>query len=249
MSATGPFLSTPPAASPSTRALPTPQETRDFSVLPRRDASPPDEVPEPRDAESLAGARIAFRQPATMITVPHVLLAAPLSPPSRTEVPGDAVEEWKRSAPARDFVGSIRRAIETLSCRDYPNVRMTAAFVGMSVRTLQRRLAEAGAGHDLLVAQARFATAAAVLEQTDAKILNLALDLGYSDHANFTRAFQRWAGCSPREYRLRAHAARRVVNPFAAEGKRRTRWLTGGRGTQVVRQVADDRWLSNSCPV
>ena len=29
----------------------------------------------------------------------------------------------------------------------------------------------------------------------------LALDLGYSDHAHFTRAFRRWAGCSPQEFR------------------------------------------------
>ena len=93
---------------------------------------------------------------------------------------------------------------------------MTADFVGISVRTLQRRLAAGGASHDLLVAQARFATAAAVLEETDAKILDLALDLGYSDHANFTRAFRRWAGCSPREYRIRHARRRRVAKPFAA---------------------------------
>jgi AraC-like DNA-binding protein len=61
-----------------------------------------------------------------------------------------------------------------------------------------------GARSPAAVAQARFATAATVLEQTNAKILNLALDLGYFDHANFTRAFRRWAGCSPRQYRLRS---------------------------------------------
>jgi AraC-like DNA-binding protein len=106
--------------------------------------------------------------------------------------------------PARDFLAFIREAIETLSCgEDYPTIRTTAQFVGMSVRTLQRRLAQAGVSHHMLVAQARFATAAAVLERTDAKILELALDLGYSDHANFTRAFRRWAGCAPREYRSR----------------------------------------------
>lgn len=115
----------------------------------------------------------------------------------------EAVEAAVEANPAaRDFVASIREAIDTLSCgENYPTIRKTADFVGMSVRTLQRRLAEAGVSHHLLVAQARFATAAAVLERTDAKILELALDLGYSDHANFTRAFRRWAGCAPREYR------------------------------------------------
>jgi AraC-like DNA-binding protein len=88
---------------------------------------------------------------------------------------------------------------------------MTAEFVGMSVRTLQRRLAQAGTSHHMLVARARFATAAAVLERTDAKILELALDLGYSDHANFTRAFRHWAGCAPREYRSRQARRQRVA--------------------------------------
>jgi AraC-like DNA-binding protein len=138
-----------------------------------------------------------------MVAVPRALLAAPLPPRSGIEVPSDLVKRWKSSAPARDFVGSIRQAVETLSHRDYPTIRMTADFVGMSIRTLQRRLAQAGANHHMLVEQARFATAAAVLERTDAKILDLALDLGYSDHANFTRAFRRWAGCAPREYRSR----------------------------------------------
>jgi AraC-like DNA-binding protein len=71
------------------------------------------------------------------------------------------------------------------------------------VRTLQRQLAEAGITHEALVGRARYATAAAVLEETDLKILEIALDLGYSDHAHFTRAFRRWAGCSPQEYRRR----------------------------------------------
>ena len=175
-----------------------------------------DEAPVLRDAQSLAGARVAFRQPATMIAIPRALLTAPLAPPPRIEVAGAAMEAWKSSRPARDFVGSIRQAVETLSRNDYPNIGTTAEFVGMSVRTLQRRLAQAGVSHHMLVAQARFATAAAVLERTDANILGLALDLGYSDHANFTRAFRRWAGCAPRDYRLR-EVRQRVAKPLAAQ--------------------------------
>jgi AraC-like DNA-binding protein len=130
--------------------------------------------------------------------------SARLAPPARIETVERAVEERDSSAPSADFVASIRAAIETLSCgEDYPTLGTTAEFVSMSVRTLQRRLAQAGVSHHILIAQARYATAAAVLERTDAKILELALDLGYSDHANFTRAFRRWAGCAPREYRSR----------------------------------------------
>jgi len=140
---------------------------------------------------------------------------------ARNEPPGepdqrpiDVTEEGAEarmwSVPPADFAASIRQAIETLSCgEDYPTIRTTAEFLDMSVRTLQRRLAQAGTSHHRLVAQARFATAAAVLERTDAQILKLALDLGYSDPGNFTRAFRRWAGCAPRQYRLARGATRR----------------------------------------
>ena len=136
---------------------------------------------------------------------------------ARIEAAEEAPHTRKSSAPGRDFVASILEAIDALSSSKYPDLRMTADFVSMSIRTLQRRLAAAGTTHDVLVAQARFATAAAVLESTDAKILDLALDLGYSDHANFTRAFRRWAGCSPREYRLRHTRRRHVANALAAD--------------------------------
>lgn len=142
----------------------------------------------------------------------HHAPARSFAPPVRIEAADDAVEA--KPAVASDFVACIREAIETLSCgEDYPTILTTAEFVGMSVRTLQRRLAQAGVSHHVLVAQARFATAAAVLERTDAKILELALDLGYSDHANFTRAFRRWAGCAPREYRSNYTRHEDVPNP------------------------------------
>ena len=113
-----------------------------------------------------------------------------------------------------DLVTSVRQAVEALSSRErYPSVRDTAEYLRVSVRTLQRRLAAAGVSHDALVAQARLATAAIVLEQTERKILDLALDLGYCNHANFTRAFRRWTGRSPRAYR----SAHRPYLPGAQE--------------------------------
>jgi AraC-like DNA-binding protein len=149
--------------------------------------------------ESLADASIAFAQPVTGIVVPRELLASPLppfTPPSATEV-----DEWRAAAPAIDFVRSIGQIIETLSCEGFPSIETTASTIGTSVRTLQRRLAKAGYTHEQLLAQSRCAIATALLEKTDSKILDIALDLGYSDHAHFTRAFRRWTGHSPQEFR------------------------------------------------
>ena len=40
-----------------------------------------------------------------------------------------------------------------------------------------------------------------VLQHTDAKVVDIALDLGYSGQAHFSRAFRRWMGLAPGEYR------------------------------------------------
>lgn len=163
-----------------------------------------------RDVVDLPGRR---RQPEAITSIRSVLPGRGGALP-RSSPPPQVVEEAPRAG--GDFVGTIRQAIETLSSGGYPDIRTTAAFVGVSVRTLQRRLAKAGVNHHVLVAQARFAMAAAVLEQTDSKVLKLALDLGYSDHGNFTRAFRRWAGCPPRQYRLTRVARRSLQDGLLA---------------------------------
>ena len=149
--------------------------------------------------ESLANASITFERPVTSIAIPRDLLTARLpayAPPAAAEIDG-----WNEAAPALDFVRSIGQIIETLSCDGFPCIETTASAIGTSVRTLQRRLAKAGFTHEQLLARSRCAIATALLEKTDSKILDIALDLGYSDHAHFTRAFRRWTGHSPQEFR------------------------------------------------
>jgi AraC-like DNA-binding protein len=159
-----------------------------------------------RDVEALCTTRVEFAQPATTVVLPRALLAAPLRrPPVDLELP-EGIESWSASGPDHNFAGSVVQVIEMLSWDSYPSIHRTADILGVSVRTLQRHLAAAGCTHESLVGQARFATAASLLEETNSKILDIALDLGYSDHAHFTRAFRRWSGHSPQEYR-RAYRA------------------------------------------
>lgn len=87
-----------------------------------------------------------------------------------------------------------------------------ARLAGISVRSLQRRLRQEDYTYRDVLDAARQARAITLLTETDLPLVEIALSLGYEDHANFTRAFRRWMGCAPSEYR-RAWRAGRPITP------------------------------------
>ncbi len=104
--------------------------------------------------------------------------------------------------PARAFASSVRRVIATI-VPEHGHLRIARAAeaLGLSVRTLQRRLAQEGLSFEELLRADRLGKATVLLETTRATVLEIALSLGYSDHAHFTRAFHRWRGIAPLAYR------------------------------------------------
>lgn len=76
-----------------------------------------------------------------------------------------------------------------------------AHHLAMAPRSLRRRLEEEGASFRHLVEAERKQLAARLLESTEMKLDEMALQLGYGDTASFTRAFRRWFGRAPGEYR------------------------------------------------
>ena len=74
----------------------------------------------------------------------------------------------------------------------------------MSGRTLQRRLADRGATYQSLVDEARRQLAEKLLRDTGYSLAEVAYLTGFSEQSAFTRAFKRWAGQTPRSYRLSA---------------------------------------------
>src|SRR5262245_14554082 len=100
-------------------------------------------------------------------------------------------------AVARDVGTEVRgHVVTTLLAGDCPDVRLAAAALRMSARTLQRRLADAGLTYAAVLAQARCDLACQMLAEPVRKIGDVARTLGYSDGAHFTRAFLRWTGVS-----------------------------------------------------
>lgn len=102
-----------------------------------------------------------------------------------------------------DFRASVEQLIESLAGEDFPDIHETAHAAGMSPRTLQRRLQQAGTSYLQVVTGTRIGLARHWLTASDLPVADISAMLGYTDASNFTRAFRRETGISPREYRLR----------------------------------------------
>lgn len=76
-----------------------------------------------------------------------------------------------------------------------------ARELNMSGRTLRRRLSAGGMSFEALVENVRKTRALSLLTHPGVAVERVAIETGYSDVRNFRRAFKRWTGVSPSEYR------------------------------------------------
>ena len=93
------------------------------------------------------------------------------------------------------------RDILTHSEQHYLSIEAVAERLHMSDRTLKRQLATEGTSFSTLVDEVRYRHATSLLSRTDFTLEQIADELGYSDVANFSRAFKRWSGRSPSNWR------------------------------------------------
>jgi len=135
------------------------------------------------------------------IELPRGLLLLPL-PGSRTlRAAPDPGAQLDESAPPEDLVDSLRWVIDGLLGEGRPSVDLVAEAACVSRRTLQRQLAIDGLTYSELLDGCRMERARELLRGSSVRAIDVAYELGYQDPANFTRAFRRWAGVTPREFR------------------------------------------------
>ena len=101
---------------------------------------------------------------------------------------------------------SVRAAIYALLRQDDASVRCTARRLGVSVRSLQRHLAEMGTSYGELVDEVRLETACRLLAESDERVSDIAMRLGYTGPSSFSRSFARLMKMSPTAYRQRQTA-------------------------------------------
>lgn len=156
-------------------------------------------------APELNPARILYSRGNPAIAVPRHLLPLPL-PQLITPTESDTDKPAGLSPLPDSFSKGLRACMFPYLGDQKLNKKMLAEMTGLSPRTLQRRLAEQQTSYSRLLDETRLLKAAIMLGETDVPLLEISLMLDYENASSFTRAFRRWTGVSPREYR-RLHAS------------------------------------------
>lgn len=166
------------------------------------------------DLEAATGAPWSFNRPCQAIVLP----AADLRAERAAKVPGEsrmpatplialadvvaASTHAGSQAPVADIVSIVTlRLLEGRS-----DIDGAASLLGSGRRTIQRRLEAQGLTYRALVTQVRMCRARSLIEGTDASVKRIALELGYTDPAHFTRAFGNYFGFSPSRCRAGKNA-------------------------------------------
>lgn len=88
-----------------------------------------------------------------------------------------------------------------ISDLDQPKLDAISKTIGLSSRTLQRRLKYCGVEFEALRDETRRGEALLLIASGRYTATEIAYMVGYSDQAHFTRAFKRWTGNTPSAYR------------------------------------------------
>jgi AraC-like DNA-binding protein len=95
----------------------------------------------------------------------------------------------------------VRQALPPLLSGSRPDIAQVAQALGISTRTLQRRITDEGQTFRQLLMQTRQTLARAHLAQRSLGLDEVAFLLGFEDGTSFFRAFKRWEGQTPGAWR------------------------------------------------
>lgn len=145
-----------------------------------------------------------FNRPANQLRFPREFLDKPLvmADPVAARLALDQLEREMAMLESQQDILAKVRAILSHQPGHYPDLETVAEKLFMSSRTLKRRLQQHQASFQQLLDEIRRRDAVRLLENSRLTVEQIAQHLGYSDPANFTRAFRKWTGATPSQYRL-----------------------------------------------
>lgn len=164
----------------------------------------PDKLKELQCYEDFFACPVSFAATETAVVLPLECLVSrlPGSDPYLRGLLDSQAQALLRAAPD---AGEIDRAVQQALIRCLPEGQVTlpriARQLHLSVRSLQRRLAEQQTCWRQLLEQTREQLACEYLADAALSGTDIAFLLGFSEQSAFNRAFRRWTGSSPERYR------------------------------------------------
>jgi AraC-like DNA-binding protein len=157
--------------------------------------------------EKAIGCRVRYRASDTRIVLPRSLLDRALSAPNAglfAYLEKHASVLQSKVADATSTAGKVRELVAERIREGEPEQRAIAKKLALSERTLQRRLQAENVSFADLVDEVRADLARMYLTDPKLAIFEVAFLLGYSEPSAFNRAFRRWTGQSPSQFRRKS---------------------------------------------
>jgi AraC-like DNA-binding protein len=150
-------------------------------------------------------APVHFGAPHTQLVIPRAALDAPLasSDPNLLEILTRAADDLHRQRPAdATMVSQVARVLREALRTDEAHVDRIAKRLGLTSRSLQRRLKDEGTSFNAVREDVRRQLSRRYLDE-GLSIAEISFLLGFSEPSAFFRAFKRWNGMTPLEARSR----------------------------------------------
>lgn len=160
----------------------------------------------------LLGCQIHFAESRMRVLYPQKLLSMPL--PSSDIFLRDLLVEQANAdivalPPATNFYNTVRSALLEVLHDEATSAQHLASSLGVSLRTFYRRLRDEGITWQELLDRTREELAKQQLQESKLTIKDISIRLGFTDQTAFSKAFQRWTGRTPRQFRVLAKEVKR----------------------------------------
>jgi len=180
-------------------------------LLTGRDNAPMDvsfQFPEPREAAAYRhfyGGTVRFAAARTCLAFTAGYLELPVimaNPEMARLIRAQAEAQMERLAEEPEFLRSFKTVLLQGLAIGRVSAEEVARHLGLSVRTLHRRLQDHQCAFRDLLDQLRYDRARHYLEQPQHSLAEVAFMLGYTEQSAFQHAFKRWTGMTPGQYKL-----------------------------------------------
>ncbi|HEX2679337.1 MAG TPA: AraC family transcriptional regulator [Polyangiales bacterium] len=148
--------------------------------------------------------RVRFSQPHTGMVMPRSYLELEQLHPNESVfqlLKAEADKQLQEIEGPAPLSGKIHHLVVHRFTDTEPDMDMIARRLGMSSRSLRRRLQEEGTSFNEVVSLAMGELACNVLREPNTTIQEAAYRLGFAEASSFHRAFKRWTGKTPKQFR------------------------------------------------